>query len=66
MNRILDQFGKPTAPPPQMLGPNEHERRVRARFDTQFTTDENRRHFALADGMSVDASASSGPGRASR
>jgi hypothetical protein len=58
MNRILDQFGKPTAPPPQTLGPNEHERRVRARFDTQFTTDENRRHFALADGMSVDASAS--------
>ncbi len=31
---------------------------VRARFDSQFTTDENKRHFALADALSVDASSS--------
>lgn len=31
---------------------------IRARFDSQFTTDENRRRWALADVMSIDASAS--------
>jgi capsid protein len=31
---------------------------IRGRFDTQYTTEENRRHWAMADGMSVDASAS--------
>lgn len=31
---------------------------LRARFDSQFTTDQNRRHWAMADAMSIDASAS--------
>lgn len=33
-------------------------RGIKARFDSQFTTDENRRHWQLADSMSVDAAAS--------
>ncbi len=35
-------------------------RRVAARFDSAQTTDENRRHWAWADGLSADAAASPG------
>jgi hypothetical protein len=35
----------------------QNQRMLRARFDSQFTTDDNRRHWALADSMSIDASA---------
>lgn len=35
-------------------------RSVRARFDAEFTTPENRRHWALADSMSIDAAANPG------
>lgn len=35
-------------------------RTVRARYDAQFTSDENRRHWALADAASADAEASPG------
>ena len=31
---------------------------IRGHFSVNFTTDENRKHFALADAMSIDASAS--------
>jgi capsid protein len=46
-------FGRGPAVQTTALSPH-----IRGRFDSQYTTDENRRHWALADGMSVDASAS--------
>ena len=38
----------------------QNDRMLRARFDSAHTTDENRQLWALADGMSADASASPG------
>lgn len=46
-------FAKPATAPPS-------HRMIRARFDSQFTTDDNRRHWAAADAMSADAAASPG------
>jgi capsid protein len=51
---------------PKIVGEQENRRllrqrfpaEIKARFDTQFTTDDNRRHWALSDGMSIDAQAS--------
>lgn len=58
MAALLDQFGRPiasrtaAAPAARRGGP---VRPVRARYDVAQTTDENARHWALADGMSADA-----------
>ncbi len=38
--------------------PGVHRIAVRAKYDAALTTDENRRHWALADGLSADAAAS--------
>jgi capsid protein len=61
--RILDQHGNPypdasAARTKPRLSNHENELLLKARFDSQFTTDDNRRHWALADAMSIDASAS--------
>ncbi len=51
--------GTVTRPPgPPRVTDAQNGRMLRARFDAQFTTDENRQLWALADGMSADASAS--------
>lgn len=39
-------------------GSQLQQRKIKARFDSQFTTSENERHWAMADAMSIDASAS--------
>ena len=50
MSKILDQFGNSAEVPARRPAPGEvGNRPIRARFDTQFTTDENRKHFALAE-----------------
>jgi lambda family phage portal protein len=46
---------RPAGPPPVSNGRNR--RMLRARFDSQFTTPDNQNHWALADAMSIDASA---------
>jgi capsid protein len=61
--RILDQHGNPypdasVARAKPRLSSHEADLLLKARFDSQFTTDDNRRHWALADAMSIDASAS--------
>ncbi len=45
-------------PKPRAVSNSENKRMIRARFDSQYTTNDNQRHWAHADSMSVDASAS--------
>ena len=49
------QAARPAAP--AAITNAENRRRIEARFDTQFTTDQNRELWGLADAMSVDAMA---------
>jgi capsid protein len=50
-----------TAPPAtRQISNAENSRMLRARFDNQFTTEDNRQLWATADAMSVDASANFG------
>lgn len=44
----------------------QNRQMIRARFDNQFTTDENRNLWSLSDSMSVDAAANSGVRRTLR
>ena len=55
LSRLANLFGKRTRHGGRVLSPT---RRLRARFDAAVTTDDNRRHWANADGLSADAAAS--------
>ena len=57
MNWLASLLGRPRSPTtsPRRRLPI---RVIRARYDAAQTTDENRRHWALADGLSADAAAS--------
>lgn len=65
-SQILDHRSQPIAAaqvaatrhPPGHVSNAQNRRMLQARFDSQFTTDQNRRHWAMADAMSIDASAS--------
>ena len=54
-SRLTNLFGKRTRHGGRVLRPT---RRLRARFDAAVTTDDNRRHWVGADGLSADAAAS--------
>lgn len=62
MVAILDQYGKELARPRTEAGRSAYvqkfSRSIRARYDAARTTDENERHWANADNMSANASAS--------
>jgi lambda family phage portal protein len=53
MKPILDQFGQP-----YVAEARSRTRRIRAKYDSAQTTDDNSRHWANADMLSADASAS--------
>lgn len=53
--RILGPNGKPLVP--TMAAQARATRRVNAAYDAARTTDDNRKHWALADGLSADAAA---------
>jgi len=49
------------APPPMMLSDRTpRPRRLSARFDAAQTTDDNRRHWGMSDGLSADAASNPG------
>lgn len=65
MSRILDHLGNPIEH--HSPGPTVNKvRAIRARFDSEFASDENRRHFALANASSVDAMANASVRRSLR
>lgn len=59
---ILDQFGKPmpTRVATEMAALKRQVQRLRARYDAAQTTEDNRRHWSAADGLSANAANSAG------